>query len=68
MRSERLTKIFPSRRRIVVFSEVKRLNRMEIWGMGARGRNTRYSSWKTATISTATKMEVSTTGRAEAAL
>jgi hypothetical protein len=33
--------------------------------MGARGRKTRYSSWKIATISAATKMEVSTTLQAE---
>src|ERR1700722_652482 len=36
----------PSRRRMVVLSEVKRRNRMSRAGMGARGRSSRYSCSK----------------------
>ena len=43
-RSERLTRICPSRRRMVVFSEVKRRKRTAMGGIGALGRNARYSS------------------------
>ncbi len=50
-KSERLTKSWPSRSRMVVFSEVKRRKRTAMGGIGALGRNARYSSWKTGTIS-----------------
>ncbi len=43
-RSDRLTRILPSRRRMVVFSEVKRRKRMRMGGIGALGRRARYSS------------------------
>src|SRR5580692_6405649 len=52
--------MLPSRRRMVVFSEVKRRKRTAMGGIGARGRRTRYSSRKIGTKSTATKMEGST--------
>jgi hypothetical protein len=35
---------------MVVFSEVKRRKRTAMGGIGALGRNARYSSWKTETI------------------
>src|ERR1700728_2820333 len=50
-KSDRLTKICPSRSRIVVFSEVKRRKRTAIGGKGARGRSMRYSCWKIGTKS-----------------
>src|ERR1700691_2399075 len=53
-RSERLTKIWPSRRRMVVFSEVKRRKRTAIGGIGGCGRRARYSSWKIGTKSEGT--------------
>lgn len=59
-RSERLTRIPPSRKRMVVFSEVNRRKRTAMGGIGARGRKTRYSSWKMAAKSALTKMEGST--------
>ena len=46
--SERRTFRRPSRRRMVVLSEVKRRKRMSSGGMGARGRSSRYCSSKTA--------------------
>ena len=45
-RSERRTWRLPSRRRMVVLSEVKRRKRMSSGGMGARGRSSRYCSSK----------------------
>src|SRR4029079_8305719 len=65
IRSERLTKILPSRRRIVVFSDVKRRKRTAIGGIGARGRNARYSCSKIGMRSTVTKSEISIWGEQE---
>ena len=47
-RSERRTCRWPSRRRMVVLSEVKRRKRTSKGGWGARGRRSRYSSSKMA--------------------
>jgi hypothetical protein len=47
---------------MVVFSEVKRRKRTAMGGIGARGRNARYSSRKIGTKSTVTKMEGSIQG------
>src|SRR3569833_3194683 len=60
MRSERLTKIWPSRRRLVVFRDVKRRKRTVMEGIGARGRNARYSCSKIGMRSRVTKFEIST--------
>src|SRR6185503_15431453 len=60
MRSERLTKILPSRRRMVVFRDVKRRKRTAMEGIGARGRNARYSCSKIGMRSRVTKFEIST--------
>src|SRR5277367_2290508 len=46
--SERRTLRRPSRRRMVVLSEVKRRKRISSAGMGARGRSSRYSCSKIA--------------------
>jgi hypothetical protein len=59
IKSERLTKILPFRRRIVVFNEVNRRKLIAKGGMGARGRSARYSSSKIAVRSEATKFEIS---------